>query len=228
MFEPISQPKIDLDLNSSISVKQLLNHPLIQSVHSAGMPWLRDQHDIVHVHLEGGTIFFNGKYWTSATSVTPIPRYQPDFVLGANGISYFRGVIHHPWEGRMQSRHFQQEYLQASVDHALVTYIHECILDHLDTPLDEAREERLWLQIASAALQRQYPHDNWFIPWLVSPEVKQAAIRAFQAFNWIEIVNRGCDLWVMEQNLAQHLRPRHSLPPEMAGVVAADAPLEIW
>jgi hypothetical protein len=228
MFEPIPEPAIDLDLDIPIAVKEILEHPMVENFYPAGLPWIVGEVDIVHIYLKGGTIRINGKLYTSATSTTPIPRYKPDFLLGDNGITYFRGVIHHPWEGRMRSRHFQQEYLQANVDHALVTYIHECILDNLDTPLDEAREERLWLQIASAALQRQYPHDNWFIPWLISPEVKQAAIRAFQAFNWIEIVNRGCDLWVMEQNLAQHLRPRHSLIPEMAGVVAAESPFGLF
>ena len=223
MFELIPQPTIDLDLDIPIPAKEILEHPLVENIYSAGLPWIVDEVDIVHIYLKGGTIRIGGTLYASATSTTPIPRYKPDFLLGEDGITYFRGVIHHPWEGRIQSRHFQQKYLQAGVDHALVTYIHECILDHLDTPLDEAREERLWLLIASAALQRQYPTENWFIPWLVSAEIKQAAIRAFEAFDWIEIVKRGYDLWVMEQNLAEHLRPRHGLPPEMAGVVASDS-----
>ena len=227
MFEPIPEPAIDLDLDIPIAVKEILEHPLVENLYPAGLPWIVDEVDIVHIYLKGGTIRINGKLYTSATSTTPIPRYKPDFLLGEDGITYFRGVIHHPWEDRKRCRHFQQKYLQAGVDHALVTYIHESILDNLDTLLDEAREERLWLQIASAALQRQCPTENWFIPWLASAEVKQAAIRAFEAFDWIEIVNRGYDLWVTEQNLAQYLRPR-SLPPEMAGVVAADSPFGLY
>ena len=228
MFEPIPEPTIDLDLDIPIPVKEILEHPLVENIYPAGMPWIVDEVDIVHIYLIGGTIRINKKLYTSATSTTPIPRYKPNFLLSDDGITYFRGVIHHPWEGRMQSRHFQQKYLQAGVDHALVTYIHERVLDHLDRPLDEARSERLWLLIASAALQRQYPHDNWFIPWLASAEVKQAAIRAFGVSDWIEIISRGYDLWVMEQNLAQHLRPRHDLPPELAGVVSADSPFELF
>jgi len=227
MFEPIPEPAIDLDLDIPIAVNEILEHPLVENIYPAGLPWIVGEVDIVHIHLQGGTILIRGTLYTSATSTTPIPRYKPSFLLGEDGITYFRGVIHHPWEGRKQSRHFQQKYLQAGVDHALVTYIHERILDHLDTPLDEAREERLWLQIASAALQRQYPTENWFIPWLTSAEVKQAARRAFEAFDWVEIVKRGYDLWVMEQNLAEYLRP-HSLPPEMAGVVAAESPFGLY
>ena len=222
MFEPIPQPKTDLDLDSSISVEELLNHPLIQSIHSAGMPWLRDQADLVHVYIAGGTIWIGGKLYSSATSVAPIPRYQPDFVLGANGISYFRGVIEHPWEGRKRYRHFHQKYLDAGVDAALVAFIHTRIRNHLDTPLDEAEQERLWLLIASAALQRQYPNELWFLPWLAFAEVKQAAIRAFGAFDWIEITSRGFDLWLAEKNLGKHHHPLHSLAPVMAGFVSPD------
>ena len=223
MFEPIPEPTIDLDLDS-ISVEELLNNPLIQNIHSAGMPWIEDQPDLVHVSIAGGTIFFDGKYWTSATSVTPIPRDRPDYLLGVNGITCFRGVIEHPWESRKRYRHFHQKYVDANVDTALVEFIHTRILKRLAEPLDEARQERLWLLIASAALQRQYPNEPWFMPWLANAEVKQAAVHIFGAFDWIEITNRGFDLWVMEQNLAEHLRPRLSLLPEMAGVDAFDSP----
>ena len=223
MFEPIPEPTIDLDLDS-ISVKQLLNHPLIQDIHSAGMPWIKDQPDLVHVYIEGGSIFFDGKYWTSATSVTPIPRDRPDYLLGVNGITCFRGVIEHPWESRKRYRRFHQKYIDANVDAALVEFIHTRIFKHLDTPLDEAKGERLWLLIASAALQCQYPNELWFIPWLASTEVKQAAVHIFGAFDWIEIISRGFDLWMAEKNLVGHLHQRPTQPPAMAGSVAADSP----
>ena len=196
MFEPIPQPAIDLYLDVPIPVREIIEHPLVENIYPAGLPWIVDKVDIVHVHLKGGAIQLNGKLYTSVTSTTPIPRYKPDFLLGDDGITYFRGVVHHPWEGRVQNRRFQRKYLQAGVDHALVMYIHECILEQLDIPLDEARSERLWLQIASAALQSQYPTENWFVPWLVSPETQQAAMRAFGTSGWIEVIRRGYDLWL--------------------------------
>jgi len=228
MFEPIPQPTIDLDLDMPIPVIEILEHPLVENIYPAGIPWIVDKVDIVHVYLKGGTIRLNGKLYTSATSTTPIPRYKPDYLLGEDGITYFRGVIHHPWEGRVQSRRFQQKYLRAGVDHALVTFIHECILDQLVKPLDEARSERLWLQIASAALQRQYPTDNWFVPWLVSTEIRQAAMRAFGTSGWIEVIRRGYDHWLMEQNLAGHLRQGRHLYPVMAGLHVDDMPFELY
>lgn len=227
MFESIPQPKIDLDLDASISVKQLLNNPLIRNIYSAGMPWIRDQPDIVHVNIEGGSIFFDGKYWTSATSVTPIPRYQPDYLLGAKGISYFRGVIEHPWESRKRYRRFHQKYVDANVDTTLVEFIHARILNHLDTPLDEAKGERLWLLIASAALQRQYPNELWFMPWLANAEVKQTAVHIFGAFDWTEITSRGFDLWLAEKNLGEHHRPHKRLIPAAAEAVLSDTPFAL-
>ena len=226
MFEPIPEPTIDLDLDS-ISVEELLNNPLIQNIHSAGMPWIEDQPDLVHVSIAGGTIFFDGKYWTSATSITPIPRYQPDYLLGANGITCFRGVIEHPWESRKRYRYFHQKYVDANVDTALVEFIHTRILKHLAEPLDEARQERLWLLIASAALQRQYPNEPWFMPWLVSTEVKQAAVRIFGAFDWIEIISRGFDLWLTEKNMGEYHGPLRSLVPAATEVVLSDSPFAL-
>lgn len=228
MFEPVPRPSIDLDLDIPVPVREILEHPLVENIYPAGLPWIVDKVDIVHIYLKGGTIHLNGKLYSSATSTTPIPRYKPDFLLGNHGITYFRGVVHHPWEGRAQSRHFQRKYLQAGVDRALVTYIHECILNHLEIPLDEARSERLWLQIASAALQRQYPTENWFVPWLISPEIQQAAMWAYGTSRWIEVIRRGYDLWLVEQNLAGHLRQWRNLYPELAGVIVDDMPFELY
>jgi len=225
MFEPIPDPKIDLDLDIPIQVIDLLEHPLVENIYPAGVSWVNT--DIVHVHLGGGVIQVSGKLFTNITSVTPIPRYQPDFVLGAKGISYFRGVIEHSWEGRKRYRRFHQKYIDANVDAALVEFIHARILNHLDTPLDEAKRECLWLLIASAALQRQYPNELWFVPWLANAEVKQAAMHIFGAFDWSEITSRGFDLWLAEKNLGEHHSPHKSLIPAATEAVLSDTPFAL-
>lgn len=180
--------QIDLDLDAQIPVRNLLAHPLVERVFPAGMPWFKE--DLVHTIFKGGVIQVWGKVYESAISTTPIPRYKPDFILNARGMNYFRGMTGHPLGEQRRRRCFYEEFIQAGVDTGLVSFIHTCILDHLEITISEAHREWLWLQIAAAVLRL-----GGNIPWLPPREIMQAATAAFGTFNWTKIARRGKGAW---------------------------------
>lgn len=212
MFDPIPKPDIDLNLDRHIQVKTLLDHPLVENVWPAGHPEINDK-DLVHLYLKGGAIQIDEMLYASAKSISPIPRYQPNVLVGGNGISYFSGMTNHPWESHQIVCQFHDKYIEAGVSVSLVEFIHRRILSRLSSPLDEDKKEQLWLLIASAALQWKNPNQTWFMPWLTHAGVKMAARRIFGADDWIAIVIRGHDRWVVEKNLGERWdHPAEAVP----------------
>ena len=107
-------PVVGLDLDEEHTVAELLSHPytkrIIASYHPSGYRW--NQPDCVHLHLEAPSdqaIRLKGRLYTRVVTISPLPRYRPDTVIGGEH-TYFRGISEHPWETQRRWERLQQEY----------------------------------------------------------------------------------------------------------------------
>ncbi len=203
MFEPIPRPLPLLDLDQPIRVSELLSSPCMQTTHRATSPVNRRKDMGVQVYLratEQGPIQYGGKLWRSLTSVAPIPDHDPERVLEPPPPSYFRGLILDTWEIRRTSRRYHAKYRQAGLDAAFIDFIFECLDSAPGVNLSEEQRERLWVTIASAALQAERHAEAWYVPWLTEPSVKLAALEIFNTSHWGSIISRGHSLYIAHQN----------------------------
>ena len=203
MFEPIPRPLPLLDLDKPISVNELLSSPCVQTTHRSKSPVNHRKDMGIQVYLratEQGPIQFNGKLWYSLTSVAPIPDDDLERVLDLPPPSYFRGVILDTWEIRCTSHRYHAKYRQAGLNAAFIDFVFECIDSAPGVNLSEEQRERLWLTIASSAIQAERPMEAWYVPWLTNTPVKLAALEIFNTSHWGSIISRGHSLYIAHLN----------------------------
>ncbi len=203
LFDKLPFPKIDLNLDGDITVRQILAYPGTNVIYDSKNPPHRPPFTpptpYVHVHIKGGAILIKGKIAQNAISTSPIVTNDLD---KARDLSrHLNRSLEHPWESHERSRIFYAKYNDVGVDTGLIDFVFQRTIAEAGWDNEPGPKlARVWLTIAAAEVQRMYPTESWFAPHITDWFLESAARRAFSSGNWGTIVAHAYDEYMMKSN----------------------------
>ena len=204
LFDQLPYPDIDLNLDTDITVRQILAYSGTQVTYDSKKPHhplpFTPPNPYVHVHIKGGAILLDEKVRNSVISTSPLVTSTPDKVMSSR-FTRFTGAREHPWESHERSRAFHKKYIGVDVDTGLVDFVCQRVIAEAGWHEEPAPKlARVWLTIAAAEVQRMYPTETWFAPHITDWFLESAARRAFSSGNWEDIVTHAYDEYLMKAN----------------------------